>query len=102
MSPWTASGRPVARTYAVVLLPEEEGGYSVAVPALPGCYTQGESLVEALAMAEEAIALYVEALVDDGQPVPREPEDLSVHLGDAREAILRKLTVSLEVATEIA
>lgn len=82
-------------TYTVVLLPEAEGGYSVEVPALPGCFTQGERFIEALAMAEEAILLYLEALVDEGKPIPIEAGDLSVHLGDAREAILRKLVVPL-------
>lgn len=41
--------------YTVILIPEEEGGYSVEVPALPGCYTQGETREEAISMAKEAI-----------------------------------------------
>jgi predicted RNase H-like HicB family nuclease len=58
--------------YTVILIPEEEGGYSVEVPALPGCYTQGETREEALAMAKDAIGLYLESLVADGEPVPLE------------------------------
>jgi predicted RNase H-like HicB family nuclease len=44
---------------------EEEGGYHVHAPALPGLHTQGESLDEAFENAREAIALYAEQLLDD-------------------------------------
>ncbi len=47
--------------YTIILHPDpEEGGYTVTVPALPGCVTQGESLEEAIAMAKDTIRLYVE------------------------------------------
>ena len=63
------------RQYAIILHPdEEEGGYTVTVPALPGCVTQGESLEEAIAMARDAIRLHIEALAADGLPVPEERE----------------------------
>ena len=42
------------------------------VPALPGCITEGDSLDEALANVREAIQLYIETLVDLGEPVPEE------------------------------
>ena len=59
--------------YTVILYPEpDEGGYSVIVPALPGCVTQGETLEEAIAMAKDAIRLYVETLRAEGEPVPEE------------------------------
>ena len=61
-------------TYTVKLEPAEEGGYSVLVPALPGCVTQGETYEEAIAMAKEAIRLYLEVLIEEGDPVPEEPE----------------------------
>lgn len=48
------------RTYRILLKPEPEGGYTVIVPALPGCITYGETVEEAKAMATEAIELYVE------------------------------------------
>jgi len=48
-----------SREYEVVLTPEEEGGYSVTVPALPGCVSQGRTREEALAMMREAIELYL-------------------------------------------
>jgi antitoxin HicB len=64
------------RTYRIVLTPEEEGGFSVSVPALPGCYTQGETLEEAIEMAKEAISLYIESLEADGEPVPDDSKNL--------------------------
>jgi len=58
-------------TYRILLTPEPEGGYTVNVPALPGCITYGESIDHAMAMAKEAIELYVEMLQADSDPVPR-------------------------------
>lgn len=56
--------------FEVVLLPEEEGGFSVSVPALPGCHTQGETREEALEMAKDAIEGYLEVLEEEGRPLP--------------------------------
>jgi antitoxin HicB len=65
------------RRYTIILYPDaEEGGYTVTVPALPGCITQGETIEEAIAMAKDAIQLYIETLLDDGLPVPEEQEHL--------------------------
>ncbi len=61
--------------YTIILDPDpEEGGFTVTVPALPGCVTQGETLEEAITMAKDAIRLYIETLIEDGQPVPEERE----------------------------
>ena len=45
--------------YNVIFQKEVEGGYSVRVPLLPGCASQGETFEEALANIKEAIALYL-------------------------------------------
>ena len=58
--------------YTVILAPEEEGGYSVDVPALPGCYTQGETKEEAISMAREAIELYLESCRAHREAIPQE------------------------------
>ncbi len=61
------------RHYRIVLDPapaEEGGGYTVTVPALPGCVTEGDTLEEAIAMAKEAITGYIESLEAHGEPVP--------------------------------
>ena len=49
----------------VVLEPSDEGGYSVYVPSLPGCISEGETKEEALANIREAIVLYLEPVEDD-------------------------------------
>lgn len=61
--------------YTIILEPHPEGGYTVIVPALPGCETEGDTHEEAMKMAQDAIAGYVECLIEDGQPVP---EDLPI------------------------
>ena len=59
--------------FTVLLDPDEDkGGYTITVPALPGIVTQGETVEEALEMARDAIALYLEDLVADGEPIPTE------------------------------
>jgi len=46
--------------FQVVLEPAEEGGYVVYVPSLPGCISEGDTKIEALANIKEAIELYLE------------------------------------------
>ena len=53
-----------------VLTPEEEGGYSVEVPDLPGCFTCGDDLMEAIEMAADAAKTYVASLLRHGEQVP--------------------------------
>lgn len=48
--------------FYVVLEPAEEGGFNVSVPALDGCFTEGETEEEALRNAREAIVCYLEGL----------------------------------------
>ena len=48
--------------FTIVLEPAEEGGFNVTVPALDGCYTQGDTEEEALTNAKEAIQTYLEGL----------------------------------------
>ncbi len=63
------------RKYTIVLEPDtEEGGYTVTVPALPGCITQGDTIEQCIERAKEAIAGYIESLISDGEPVPEETE----------------------------
>jgi predicted RNase H-like HicB family nuclease len=46
--------------YTVLLEPEDDGGYVVSVPALPGCISQGDTREEALANIREAISVYLD------------------------------------------
>lgn len=56
--------------YVLIIHPAEEGGYWAEVPALPGCYTQGETVEEVLGRAPDAIGSYIDALREDGKDVP--------------------------------
>jgi antitoxin HicB len=58
------------RIFAVVLEPEEEGGFTVRVPALPEIVTYCETEQQALAMAEDAIRLVLEDCAARGEPLP--------------------------------
>ena len=51
--------------FRVVLEPSEDGGYTVHVPSLPGCISEGDTFEEALANIREAIELYLEPVEDD-------------------------------------
>ncbi len=63
------------RHYTIILIPDpEEGGYSVRVPALPGCVTQGETIEECIAMARDALAGWLATAKDFGEPIPEEKE----------------------------
>jgi predicted RNase H-like HicB family nuclease len=62
--------------YRVLLRQEPEGGYTVTVPTLSGCVTYGADIPEAIAMAKEAIELYLESLTAHGEPIPTETNTL--------------------------
>jgi len=63
----------VTRRYTVLLQPDpEEGGYTVTVPALPGCVTEGDTLEEALENAKDAIETLLAYLEEQGRPIPQE------------------------------
>jgi predicted RNase H-like HicB family nuclease len=51
----------------VILEPSDEGGYTVYVPSLPGCISEGESVEESLKNIREAILLYLEPVDDSNE-----------------------------------
>ncbi len=66
------------RSYAVVLEPEVEGGFSVSIPALPEAHTQGETVEECLERAREVILLVLEYRAEVGEEIP--PSDTGLLL----------------------
>jgi len=60
--------------YKVVLEAQEEGGFTVYVPALPGCVSQGETTEEAMTNIKEAICLYLESCSERKIDLPRVEE----------------------------
>ena len=49
----------------IILEPSEDGGFTVIVPSLPGCISEGDSREEAIKNIREAIELYIEPVEDD-------------------------------------
>ncbi len=64
--------------YPVVIHKDRNSDYGVTVPDLPGCYSAGRTLDEALAIAREAIELHLEGLVEAGEPISR-PRSIEAH-----------------------
>ena len=58
--------------YTVLIARGNENGYVATVPALPGCVSQGRTKRNAIKNVKEAIEVYIEALLEDGLPVPVE------------------------------
>lgn len=56
----------IAKEIELVFEPQDEGGFHVYAPDLPGLHTQGDDFDDAMANANEAVALYVEGLREDG------------------------------------
>lgn len=71
--------------YTIIIEKGRESGYIAYAPALKGCVSQGETKAEALRNIKEAMETYIEALLEDGLPVPTE---------------VGKDTVELEVAVK--
>ncbi len=56
--------------YPIVIHKDPDSDYGVTIPDLPGCFSAGESIEEALDMARDAILCHVEGLLLDDEPVP--------------------------------
>jgi predicted RNase H-like HicB family nuclease len=63
--------------FTVVIEPDEQG-FHAYVPALPGCHTFGDTVEEAQANIYEAMELHVEAMIEDGEPVPMQHDPVFI------------------------
>ena len=61
--------------FTVVIEADEDGGYYAFCPALPGCYSQGETLQETKTNISEAVQCHLESLLKDGTPLPKAREE---------------------------
>ena len=59
--------------YAREILPSREGGFVASYPDLPGCAVQGEDLAETMATLDDGRDLWLQARIDDGEPIPEPP-----------------------------
>lgn len=64
--------------YPIVIHKDKASDYGVIVPDLPGCFTAGDTMDEAIHMAHEAIELHLEGLIEEGEAVP-EPGRIEDH-----------------------
>ena len=62
------------REYTILIHKAEEGGFWAEVPALPGCFSQGETIEETIANTKEAIELHISCLREDGEEIPADNE----------------------------
>ena len=81
--------------YTIVLERNEEGGYTVIVPALKGCITEGDTLTEAIANAQEAIACYLESLLQHGEPFLTDVSSVKVETARLNEVFVAKVAAVL-------
>ena len=57
--------------FPILIHKDRDSDYGVVVPDLPGCFSAGRTIDEAVEMAREAIELHLEGLIEDGKPIPR-------------------------------
>jgi antitoxin HicB len=67
-------------SYRIILKPEPEGGFTVTVPALPGCVTYGGTLEEARLMASDAIQGYLASMEKHAEPITDDADTLESRL----------------------
>jgi len=89
-------------TYTVVLEKEEDGRYSVYVPALEGCNTEGDTVAEAVEMAKEAILAYMDGETALGRTMPPDVDEFTMETADVAEALVLKVTVPIEQEAQVA
>jgi len=77
--------------YTVIIEQDEDGKYIAEVPALQGCYSQGESYEEALANIQDAIRLHIEARKQLGEDVPIEQAIEEVEIYEPAASSLRRV-----------
>ncbi len=84
--------------YPVILHTDDGKNFGVTVPDLPGCFSHGISVKDALINAEEAILLHAEALIGDADPVPDPSDviDLAQFHGDEGQASLAYVEVDVD------
>lgn len=82
--------------YPIFIHKDKKSDYGVIVPDLPGCFSAGSTLEEAISNAKEAIECHLEGLLEDGEPIPV-MRQLDEHLNDAslRDGVLVLVEVDI-------
>ncbi len=74
-------------SFTILIEPNEPDGYLVTCPALPGLVTEGDTLDEAYAMAQDAVQGYLESLIAHGEPIPRDKIAMPVRVRIENEKV---------------
>ena len=84
--------------YPIIMHTENHRVFGVTVPDLPGCFSVGDSIEEAIDNAHEAIMLYIEDMVADGESIPSPTQivDMTDFYPDEGTALLAYVDVDLE------
>jgi len=85
-------------TYLAVLEPSGEKSYSLYFPDMPGCYSDGKNLEDALKNAKDALELHYYGMVKDGEEVPKSTGKVSKE--DAEGCIVCPVTIYPDVVVE--
>jgi len=64
--------------YEAIFEEQEAGGFTVTVPVLPGCISEGDTFEEAKKNITEAITVYIESLIMDGEEIPEPDREIFV------------------------
>ncbi|CCK80174.1 type II toxin-antitoxin system HicB family antitoxin [Desulfobacula toluolica] len=67
--------------YSIVIHKDPDSDYSITIPDLPGCYSAGETIEEAINMAQEAAECHIEGMLIDSEPIPT-TTDIEKHKDD--------------------
>jgi len=86
--------------YPVSIEESPEGGYFIQIKDLPGCYSQGETIEEALKMIEEARCLWMESMYEDGNEIPLPGSKTEKYSGKFNVRIPRNLHRKLDEMAE--
>ncbi len=76
-------------SFTILIEPNEPDGYLVTCPALPGLVTEGDTLDEAYAMAQDAVQGYMESLIKHGEQIP--------HGNSAKKSKIQNLKSKMEI-----
>ncbi len=84
--------------YPIILHTDDQQDFGVTVPDLPGCFSAGDSIEEAIDNAREAILVHTEVMAEDGKsiPLPSEIVDMADFYPDEGTALLAYVDVDLE------
>ena len=76
--------------YPAIFTPAKEGGYTVEFPDLPGCFTEGDNLIEAIEMAVDAASGWILGEIEEGNtyPGPSKQEELKISKGSLANLIV--------------